>query len=831
MGLIKNIASAFRATREVQPEPVKNDYSLAEEFLRRGNVKAASTIIQDQKFDPESTIKGYLYAALELRANSFADFCADNVVSTNKLGLDEEHPYLKLIEESQVEDEYEFWRDLIVDYDMFGEAFIFILRRVVYSEDRNNGGHKRKVEHLGRAVAIEQLDASQMTVLRNSYGEVVGYRQRIDSKHKREFLPEQIIHIYRRHPLKADKVYSIYDAVKDYQHIINKGSEYAQAALVNNTNTPGIVSTPEVLTDEEYNNLIARVNSHEAGKVIITDGTSQLNYTPISQNLDSAALPELNEINRQTIFAVTGTSKTMLGIEESGTTRETARVQEAKFQKRTIIPLVRVFLSKLNFDYRVSYKAEFSSKGMELKIRDISNPAEAQEEYTTRKTLFDNIMEIVYSGYTIDSAQAFMNGEIQFNEMEMDSGDAEAISEEQSSISGDLPAGPEQPNPTTPTGPTPPAGSDEQPDVPNTNELSEQELTQVDIENQTDYEHSVTNSDDFVNKALMLHTNAEGELDEYGSTVRNKIIKAKDDLLKQVRAIQLNAIKQTNTRLAKNAFDYRDIRTNEQEEETANSLFDVIRRYWLLIIPLIGRERVAEDNQQLGTQTSVNLLGERDVQDFVKQISRREADSHTRTIYSDILDAANKGYNKVLGDTFATEYLRNWENGDDWFKTKPSKTQIRNKLKNPQFVQANQELYDRVSKMIDDGYQRETIERTIRNEYVNMSRKRATTLVGNEMAKAITSSQFLADYSLLRENNMLSRAYKRLVSNSGNPCPFCQKIIDQGDIPFTDNFVNLGENLQVQVNGKTQVMQFNYEPIRDGILHVNCRCSYQLVIH
>lgn len=821
MPILNSLQRAVGVPRNTnQPAPTAQQ-SIANDFLRRGAVKALQRLDQDKKYDPEATIKGYLYAALNFRKENFADYAEENIVCEDLHNEGLRHPYLELIENSKVEDEYEFWRDLINDYDMTGEAYIFLLRRVVYKEE-SEPGRKREVEHIGLPTAIEQLDAKNMTILRNANNEIVGYRERLDNNHVRDFLPEQIIRVYNKHPLDPDKVLSIFDACKDYQYTINKGSEFAQSALLNNTNTPGIVSTETTMTQEEYDNLVARLNGHEPGKWIVTDGASKLNYTAMSQDLDAVALPDLTEVNRQTIFAVTGTSKTVLGIEESGTTRDTAKVQDAKFIKKTIRPLVKRFISALNYDYRVNYPERYAVEKLKLVLKNGTDPDEDLELYNAQKTLFDDTLEIVYSGYDAESAEAFMNGEIDFTEMKLDGNDAEEIDDESEDQNGE---------PNVDSG-NDDSGDDNDDDEGTTNNgLTEEDLEKVDVENQATHIHDETITDNYIDKALQQHI-TNGEMSEYGKLVKTQAIKAKNDLLKTVRKIQLEAVKNANVHLEANSFKFSDITSKEERDNLFQKLFNAFKKYWLLMVPLIGRERLSENKSVLGLDADVNLLGTRAVQDYVKEIAKKEAESHTKTIYDSILEASNKAFDKAADNLFAEEYIKSYKQGEDnWFKTKPNKGQVKSKLKNEQFKKDNNELYKFVQDKIQQGYNRAEIQKMVRAEYVYLSRKRANMLVGNEMAKAINSSQFMADYELLKATNTLDKAYKRLVSSTGDPCPICKEIINRGEIPFTENFVELGDSVQAtKENGQTQVMVFNYEPIRDGVVHPNCHCSYQLII-
>lgn len=1073
MNPFKKITSVFRRTpNKNNIENVKKN-SIATDFLRRGNFKTRQDVELDQKYNPEMTVNGWMFAALNARSDAFGEFCEENIITESKKGENLYHPYLQLIEESKEIPEYEFWKRAISDYDNYGQMYFFILRRVVY--DKNG-----EVEHIGLPTRIDVLNASKMTILTKN-GKVVGYKEQIDSTHKREYSADQIIRIINPHPRDPDVPYSIYDAAKDYQYTINKGTEFAQNALINNMNTPGILSTTEVLNDEEYDNLISRINSHEPGKAIVTDGTGNLTYTSISQSLDQAALPTLTELSRQTIFAVTGTSKTVLGIEESGVTRDTSKVQDRKFIKRAIAPVAKRVISAFNFDYRVKYPELYKQNQVKMVIKPLYDAQETQEQFDTQKKLFDDITEIIYSGYTKESAEDFMYGDISFTDLELDAEDAQDIEDEQEDIDNpESQSTEEEPKEETPEEND---GSEKDSKESNIDNVSKKWILQnvnlnnleiknegnpyhaedgkfdfapykdykglkesaqriakiakevyknrtsknyknyksyydlvkkerqklydmnnididkankiiddwtegfysgdnivldkdgkvidkssteifnkldvalsqsiihelggnldvervqvssedygydgslitedknlstttdyswindknngldynkdnfdagylfkfnvkdknvkmlpeiqaagleeginhpfaiqlevvcevnsdikpseilwdnlkqnnikIKIENQESEMHNHTNSDDYYLKALRPHINELGELDEYGKSIENKINQAKNNLLREIRSIQLQAIRESNTKMAVNAFDFSDIRTEEQENDIFKKIKNAFRKYWFLILPIIGKERLIEDrsgNEQFKDE-EVNLLGTKRVKDYIEEVSEKAAKSHTHTIYKTILDAVNKASNKILRNIFAKEYVESYKQGEDkWFKTKPTEKQVKSKLNNENFIKDNQKLYDSVRKKIEQGLSREEIQKAIRKEYVDLSRTRANILVGNEMARSITSSQYVADYELLRKTNMLDKAYKRLVSSTGDPCPVCKALIDKGDIPFTEPFLELGDTIQVENDGKTTTFTCNYETIESGVVHCNCHCDYQLII-
>lgn len=810
MNPIQRIFNSFRRTPQ---QPQKN--SISNDFLRRGNEKAKNTLLIDKKLNPELEVSGWFFAALNIRTNTFAEFNEDNIITESNIdNPDVIHPYIKLLKDHCNVSEFDFWHDLLMDYDIYGDAFIFLLRRVVYNDDKTFYRGRRKIYHIGLPTSIEALDTKNVRILKDTLGNVVGYREWVDTTHYREFLPEQVIHVRNKNPLNHKEAYSIFDACRDYQYTLSKGSEFAQNALVNNINTPGILSTDEVLNDEEYDNLLSRINGHEPGKIIVSDGTGQLHYSPIGQDIDKASLPSLTDISRETIFAVTGTSKTILGIEESGVTRQTSLAQLKKFTNTTIAPLTRKFISAMNFDYRMFYPDTYNQTKIKIEKKDIYDPEETTEQFNAQKLLFDDVTEIVYSGYTKESAEDFMYGNIPYTALELDESDANDIEEEQESISGDGPDSNPQSSPED-TGETKP-----EEDIDNTSENSLKVENQQTLHTHDDY--------DYIDKALRLHTNSLGELDENGKAIKLKIEGARKNLLKEVRKAQLEAIQNSVIKIG-NSFSESDITTKSQKESIYNRIYKSLKKYWMFIIPLLGRERLEEDQQSTKLQANVNLLGIKSVNDYIKEQSEKAAESHTNTIYKTITDAANKAEEKVIKKEFAKEYLQSFK-PSNWFKTKPTQKSVISKLSNPKFVSDNEELYNSVREKINQGLNRNEIQKAIREEYVNLSRTRANILVNNEMNRSINSTQYLADFNFLKKVGKLNNAYKQLVSSTGNPCPICKALIDKGEIPFTENYLDLGDSITVKDGNKTTVFNCNYENIESGCVHCNCKCFSRLII-
>lgn len=762
---------------QIEGQTINSINPLSSDYFKRGGWKAYTNIAKDKARNEQSLYNGYLFSALELRRNSFAEFAEENIVTTTERESikDPYHPYLKLIEESQNATEYEFWQELITDWDMRGEFFIFLLRRVVYKKDKDG---KNVLDHIGLPTAIEVLDANKVITLRNALGEVVGYEEWLDNTHKRVFAPEQIIHVWNKNPFDKKDPYSIFDAAKDYQFTLNKGTDFTQAALANNSNTPGIISTDQILNDSEYDNLVARINSHEAGRVIVTDGAGKLNYTPISQQLDTTALSGITDVSRQVIFAVTGTSKTMLGIEESGTTRETAKIQYNKFIQRTISPIVKRVVSALNFDFRHYYPAKYASEKIDMIIKDDSDPQSTKESYEVQKMLFDSVLEMTYSGYTSDSAERFMNGEIPFSELVIDGEDAQEIDDQ--ALGTDQISSTETPgeNDEEDMSEEQPIESDEytESSLPKVKplELSDLKKEAELISNETHNHHHEESLEDWIDNTLLKQHRIDNST-EYGKQVSSKLKGAYKNLSKELRDIDLQMLEESN--LVTNKLSLRDIRSGKTAKEIKEKLTGIVLRYMKNIMSIISSERKALDKEDWDLQGNINILGEKEVNEETLRTAELIAQSHVETIYNDLLTNTEKEKKKAE-------------------KKKIALTAVMLNL---------------------------ALQKTMRRSL----KQRVPVLSENIFLRAIDLGTHWTDLLLVRMNGLESVAFKVLRTNYSDPCEYCQKLLNK-PVPILNNFADIG----TKIPGATghNPLLVNMFPVRSNLVHVNCRCQYQLII-
>lgn len=334
---------------------------------------------------------------------------------------------------------------------------------------------------------------------------------------------------------------------------------------------------------------------------------------------------------------------------------------------------------------------------------------------------------------------------------------------------------------------------------------------------------------------LNAHFSNEGVIDDYGQYIESKLAARKQQFLAEIKAIQFEAINNASLHLAINELSEDSITTKKERDTIFDKLFQAIKKYWLFLLPIIGSNRIQEDEEDTGYKKlkPINLLGTSWINKDIEANAKKAATSHTDTIYKTIVEAGKKAEENIFSRLFASECKKKYEENqgqDEFFETEPTDKQIKTKLKNPEFVSKNQDVIDFVRKEIDSGKYMQDIQKEIRSKYSNLSNGRAKTLVNTETSRATVRSQYDADYEFLKNIGKLDKAYKVLESNTGDPCPICAAIISKGEIPFTKEFVELGDSVTVSEGDKSITMTFDYEPVEAGCIHPNCHCSYRLMI-
>lgn len=419
MSLISRAVNAINAFQS--RETAKNDaHAEPNNFLRYGNRNKPMYQNWSQvEMSDQDMYTGYAYAAIKNRANraailgkTYLKTEASKTISDAAKERDQEivHPYLELIRSSKEFTQKQFWHDISVYLDLEGVYYLMAVRAV--SENRDGTS---KVGAVQKFVLLNPYTVRR--VIRQSDGTIGGY---VESKNGlyREIPPEMIIEIRQLNPFNNDEPYSMTDASKESQFVLKQAGDYARHSIEGNINSPGAITTDVELEDPIFDNFVSRIRNHSKGEPIYGNGAGSVNWESMQIDLDKAALDKVNEIHRQVLFAVSGVSKTTLGIEESGTTRDTSMVQRDNFTENAVMPQVEDILDALNMDYRKWY-AEWEKDRYEIVL---DNPLQTDREAELKDIEIsgDRLKlreQLVNTGYEYDIAARYAAGEITIEEL------------------------------------------------------------------------------------------------------------------------------------------------------------------------------------------------------------------------------------------------------------------------------------------------------------------------------------------------------------------------------------------------------------------------------
>lgn len=839
MGLRERIINALGGVEQ----PKQKNSVTGHEFLKKGNRYKGNDILlpswDEVKISREDEYRGYAYAVIQKRGNKVATLARDNLktwVNAETLDIYQQHdstpthPYLRLIEDSTKFTEKRFWKDISIYLDLCGVYYLGVVRNVIQSKN------PEKFPNIySDPTEFVMLNPYEVHRVVNNDGEIGGYIERKLDGRERIWGPHQIIEIKELNPFDQDKTWSIMDASKDSVYTLQQSSDYARQALNGNLDAPGIISTDVILEDEDFANFRERVRQHRRGEPIFGNGAGAITWTNTQVNLDQAALPSINEIYRTTLFAVSGTSKTSLGIEQSGTTRETARVQNENFAQDTALPRLEDIIDYLNLDYKQKYHANYLKTGYTIEVSSISGTDYTTEQQATalRNAQFTLSQDIIYAGYTEESARQYAMGDIELTELEQS---------EAPQAPGDLNGGDDESNPPEPE--TPPEQPQTEMEIPETSEQSDDETNAIKeiegLEPHQDLKQNGAEAKDpkeleGLEETHICDEDESPEIDFYENKLTeddNKTLnKAYSKLLREIKNVQQDAIDYSIENITANSFEENDLIKQEQKQGLIARLTNAFSNYWMLLFPMFAGTLIGRRNQEFNADYSFKFTN--DLQNTVDDNAMRVAEGHIHTIFDDILESSNNAYTEVVENEAAKLIVDAYDNSPEkfspWFSKKPTEKQALKAIRTTDILEKNRKIYEKANKLASEGFDRAHIVNAIRKEYKHLSQERAVLIARNETSRAFTHSQYDADLQFLKSIGKLDNAYKELYSRSGNPCEYCSALIAQGPIPFTNNFLDLGETITVEENGKVKNFTANYEEIKAGVLHPNCNCAYRLV--
>jgi hypothetical protein len=792
-------------------------------FLKYGK-RMPSTWSTPQITD-EDFYTGYGFAVINKRANRsvvlgkkflYTEAQEEIVEKANREGKRIVHPYLELIHDSVEFSERDFWYDISTYLDLEGIYYLMAVRTVTASGK------------VGNIQKFSLLNPYWVKPVINNKGELGGYAEANPHKGNRIIPKEMVIPISLLNPFDPTKTYSLADAARDSQFTLKQANDFARESIDGNLNAPGILSSAIELPDDQFDNFVDRIKNHGRGEPLFGNGAGTIAWTDMQTDLDKAALDKINNINRDALIAVSGTSKTGMGIEESGTGREVSRTQKDDFTENAVMPQVENIIDALNLDYKRYYSDQYKNNHY---IIALDNPLETnrdaeQADVDIRDSQFVLYQSLRTKGYSHDIASKYAKGLVDITD----------IGEPTEEVA---PANPIPDDDQTPSGdgedPNEPDTPDSSPDNSYEDKIFETyegypiPVAQY-LGEHADQFHATTEEGSFIFSKAPLKKAVITELKEHKNqlialvdentfiilgkftenadraaiiaklqkrytnqpvAVKKKHQHQHNDLAEVLKnavfdkqtsidestAQLLSSAQATEDRMYQWYVDELNSGNNSPHAKTEDYDYGLslpFAVYFTVMFPIYASYRVQKTAEELGIKDDVPVVAlTEEVKATIDQFAKRDATSHVNTLKTDIENAI-----AIIG----------------------ARTSNREEFM-AQFQQAYQQIRDR----------------------------RSVALANNAAARIFNISQYEADLQFLTRAGLVKQAYKQLFSLSGDPCPFCASLIAETNaepIPFTSNFASIGDVLEAE--GKTYALDF--ENIIAGNVHPNCNCAYRLIV-
>lgn len=404
---VKNAVRAFVAEPSIDKQ---NNSALANQFLRFGARPKMALNIDDAVLTDEDMYTGYGYTIIERRANRAVvlgtEYTYTKTTKKND-GKQVEHPYLKLINDSLDFSAEDFWYEYSRYMDLEGVFYILAVRGIAKNK-QSNGWTK-----VGNIQKMELLNPYKVKRVFNQQGELGGYVETREGE-QREIPVEMIIEVIKKNPVNRKLPFSMADAASDAQFVLKQAADYQRKSIRNNINAPGLITSDIIMEDHDFENFKERVRNHTSGEPLFGNGPSAISYHDTSIDLNKSALKDVNEGNRDMLISVGGTSKNQLGLDQSGTGRETAGVQKDDFTENAVMPMVKKMIGALNMDYKRYYPEDFKAYGYEIALNNplSSDFANTLLEVQVNQQQLAFVHTLVAAGYEYEIATQFVTGEI-----------------------------------------------------------------------------------------------------------------------------------------------------------------------------------------------------------------------------------------------------------------------------------------------------------------------------------------------------------------------------------------------------------------------------------
>ncbi|RDH76349.1 hypothetical protein DVS77_21585 [Mycolicibacterium moriokaense] len=298
---------------------------------------------------------------------------------------------------------------------------------------------------------------------------------------------------------------------------------------------------------------------------------------------------DVNEISLNALIAATGVSRTKLGIEQSGVTRDTAEVQDDQFIADISMPALQIIINALNQDYKRNYNKQWKKDRYRIYVDSpLGQDRDAElKDIDVRSEGFDLYTTLVNRGYDRDIAARYVAGEMTLEEL-----------------------GDPKNDPVVPTVPATP--------------ISDASTPKVDDPN-----------------ATPSNTRTRNALDrESFITDHEAVLKA------SVVSVQAQLVAAVVDKVTKN--DYKsqsDIVDEQSKHDAIQALIASITLYYLSAIPPVAadvlQQRVVEFADLVLTATPSFVI-DGPLKNYIAETAQKAAGSHVNTILDDLLDAVRK---------------------------------------------------------------------------------------------------------------------------------------------------------------------------------------------
>lgn len=455
MGPFKKISNFFKTTpaeeQRFVPKFNNNAGVLGSDYgswLRSGHKGIMLNNTAEVRIEPKHLYRGYGYGIIRSVVNSGINTAEENIRTTCSSLQREilaekddqiEHPYKKLWQNSPYFSEYDFWKKYLTYIQLKGEFYIYMNRKKLVGADRYKPGTKNLC---GKTAYMKIINPYEMKP--HKYDKETGavsewirtFKNPNGGKDLTQIYPAyQIIRVAEFDPWKEEEPYSLLDASRENLFTLENAKDYTRHALVNNINAPGLLAVEgDFQSQEEFDNYVAMLQNHTEGEMVIAAGNAKTTYQDMNQNLDGASQEKIRGIERDEMLVTSGVSKSVLGIETTGLTRDVAATQKLTFTERTVVPYIRLMIETLNYDYRTMYAGNFiiDKYILRITIPSVGDKAQEMKELEIREEEYNMVQRYVERGYTRKSAAQYVRGEIDVEQLQLEKGDKAKMSPQES---------------------------------------------------------------------------------------------------------------------------------------------------------------------------------------------------------------------------------------------------------------------------------------------------------------------------------------------------------------------------------------------------------------